>query len=78
MNPRVERAEYLSSKKLKITFKNGECKIFDFSPYLKYPVYQPLKNEVLCQQVKVMNGTVCWDEDIDFDPDRIYLESVKI
>ena len=78
MNPRAEKAEYLSSKKIKITFKNGECRVFDFSPYLKYPIYQPLTNDLLCQQVKVVNGTVCWADDIDFDPDRIYLESVKV
>jgi hypothetical protein len=78
MNPRIAKAEYLSSKKLRITFKNGECKIFDFSPYLQYPVYQPLVNESFCRKVKVINGTVCWDEDIDFDPDRVYSESVAI
>lgn len=78
MNPRIEKAEYLPSKKLKIVFKNGECKIFDFSSYLKFPVYQPLANDTFCRQVKVINGTVCWNEDIDFDPDRVYLESVPL
>lgn len=78
MNPRVENAEYLSGSKLKIEFRNGECRIFDFKPYLDYPVYKPLESEAFARQLHVQNGTVCWGNQLDFDPDTLYLESVPL
>ena len=78
MNPRIQSAEYISHNQVRLVFKNGECRLFDFSPYLNYPVYQPLNNEDFSKQVKVEHGTICWDNGIDFDPDRVYLESIAM
>lgn len=78
MNPRVENVVYLGDNKLKIGFKNGECKIFDFTAYLGYPIYKPLESEAFAMQVHVQNGTVCWGNQLDFDPDTLYLESIPI
>jgi hypothetical protein len=75
MNPRVKDVKYESPYKLIVTFLNNEIKEFSFSSYLNYPVYEPLKDESLCHKVKVVNGTVAWNDEIDFDPDRLYLES---
>lgn len=75
MNPRITQAEYISTYKLLLHFKNEEIKIFDFSSYLNYPVYKPLLDESFCRNVKVFNGTVCWNNEIDFDPDTLYIES---
>jgi hypothetical protein len=75
MNPRISSAEYQSPYKLILTFTNDEVKEFSFSSYLKYPIYEGLKDESYCRKVKVFNGTVVWDEFIDFDPDTLYLES---
>jgi hypothetical protein len=76
MNPRVENAVYLGEHKLKIIFRNGECKIFDFTNYLDYPVYKPLESDQYASQLHVQNGTVCWGNQLDFDPDTLYLESI--
>ena len=75
MNPRIKRAEYKSPHKLIITFLNGELKEFDLRPYLHYPVYENLSDESFCRNVKVVAGTVTWNDEIDFDPDRLYEES---
>jgi len=75
MNPRVQSAEHLSGTLLKLIFNNGECKFFDLGPYLDYPVYQKLKDKNILKQVQVKHGIICWDDEIDFDPDRVYLES---
>lgn len=77
-HPRVSKVEYTSVNKLIITFINGERRLFDFTPYLNYPVYNSLKNEDFSKEVKVCNGTLCWNESIDFDPDRAYVESTPI
>ena len=75
MNPRVKQVEYKSKYKLILTFENDEVKEFDFSAYLEYPVYCPLIDESFSATAGVYNGTVVWSDDIDFDPDRLYLES---
>ncbi|MBS1620216.1 MAG: DUF2442 domain-containing protein [Bacteroidetes bacterium] len=78
MNPRVKKVKYKSPYKLLITFSNGEIKEFDFSSYLNYPVFMVLRNEAFCQKAKVLNGTVIFDEETDFDPDTLYLESKSL
>jgi hypothetical protein len=78
MNPRVKEVKYQSKYKLILTFQNSEVKLFDLSSYLNYPVFENLKNESFCTKAKVINGTVAWDDVIDFDPDTLYLESKSI
>lgn len=75
MNPRVTAVQYENPYKLLLTFTNKEVKEFDFSAYLRYSVYEVLKDEGYCRKAKVLNGTVVWDEFVDFDPDTLYLES---
>jgi hypothetical protein len=78
MNPRIENVACEGKNNLILTFKNGEVKIFDVRPYLKYPVYKELQDEAFFKKAKVFNGTVCWDDAIDFDPDTLYLESKEL
>ncbi len=78
MNPRVIAAKYKSKYKIILTFSNKEVKEFDVSSYLDYPVYSPLKDESFCQKVQVYNGTVIWNDTIDFDPDTLYMESKQL
>ena len=75
MNPRIKEVEYKSKHKLVLTFVNGELKEFNLVPYLHYPIYEQLNDESFCRKAKVFNGTVAWDDIIDFDPDTLYLES---
>ncbi|MDQ6814772.1 MAG: DUF2442 domain-containing protein [Bacteroidota bacterium] len=78
MNPRPVNVEYKSPYKLLITFSNGNGRLFDLQPYLEYPVYNILKDESFCSKAKVKYGTVVWGEEIDFDPDRLFLESKEL
>ncbi len=78
MNPRVKSVTYKSPYRLTIVFENGEHKEFDFSSYLHFPVYISLMDESVCRNVKVIAGTVAWSDEIDFDPDRLYEESIVL
>jgi len=78
MNPRVLTVEYKGGYKLLITFTNKEIKQFDFSAYINYPVYEPLKDEAFCKKVKAIDGIIQWNEDIDFSPDTVYLQSKPV
>lgn len=76
MLPRVISVKTIGSKMLQITFDTHQVRIFDTSKYLHYPVYEPLNNPVYFQKARVFNGTVIWDDAIDFAPETLYLESV--
>lgn len=75
MNPRAIIVEYVSPHKLFIIFSNRQRKLFDLKPYLHYPVYRVLEDERFCCQAFIKQGTVAWNDEIDFDPDLLYLES---
>lgn len=74
MNPKATKHIYRSPCRLEIRFADGEQKLFDLKLYLAYPVYEKLKDESYCAKATVQNGVVVWDEETDFDPDRLYLE----
>jgi hypothetical protein len=78
MNPRVSKVAYAGDHQLLLTFTNNEVKRFDLNNYLQYPVYEPLKDEAFCKKVKVSGGTIEWNDDIDFDPDTLYLEGEPV
>ena len=78
MNPRIKKVEALLPHTLLLTFTNSEVKEFDMSEYLHYPVFISLQDEALFKQATVFNGTVCWNDVIDFDPDTLYLESKQV
>lgn len=78
LNSRVEKVVCVSKNMLELTFKNGEIKIFDVAPYLSYPIYEELKDEAFFNRAYVLNGTVAWDEYIDFDPDILYQEGKEL
>ena len=75
MNPRVAKAKYGGNYQLLLKFTNNEVKVFDMKSYLQYSVYEPLKDEAFCKNLRVLNGIVQWNELIDFDPDTLYIES---
>ena len=75
MNPGVKKVAYRSPYQLHIWFANGEEKLFSLQTYLDVPVYQKLRNEAFASKAYCFNGTVAWDDMIDFDPDTLFLES---
>ncbi|MET0636645.1 MAG: DUF2442 domain-containing protein [Chitinophagaceae bacterium] len=75
MNPRVLLVKYKSPHTLVLTFDNREVRVFNYNNYLTYPVYEALKDENYSKLARVFNGTVVWDDTVDFDPDTLYLES---
>ena len=63
---------------LKITFNNGEIRIFNVSPYLSYPAFEVLRAISLFMQARVAHNTVVWNEDVDIAPENLYLESAPV
>lgn len=78
MNLRVKEVIFQQPHFLLIIFSNNEKKRFSFLPYIQYPVYRKLENAVFAQKAHCANGTVAWDDMIDFDPDTLHLKSEAI
>jgi hypothetical protein len=76
MNPRVTSAVAQKDFTLLITFANGERKFFDVKPYLNIGVFTSLKNFIMFSTAHAEHGIVVWQNNVDFDPDTLYIEGV--
>lgn len=77
MNPRVSNVLSLPNYRLKLTFTSGETGVLDVTPYLDKGIFSELEDLALFKAVLPFNGTVVWPNSLDFDPNTLYLESVK-
>jgi hypothetical protein len=80
MSPEVISAKSEDNFLLRLEFEGNQIRIFDVKPYLNLTVYKPLKNIALFSNPLVKYGTIVWgiEEDIDFCPDTLWLESKPI
>ena len=78
MNPRVSSVTAMPNFILQLEFVGGRRATFDVSPFLHFPVFEPLRETTYFSRVKVDHGTVAWPGGIDFDPDTLYLDSTAL
>ena len=72
----VKEVEPLDDYLLRLTFKNGEQKVFDMKPYLGKGIFQELKDEKIFKSAKISFDTVDWENEADIDPETLYNESL--
>ena len=73
----VKDVEPLDDYLLRLTFKNGEQKVFDMKPYLGKGIFQELKDEKIFRSAKISFDTVEWMNEADIDPETLYFESLS-
>jgi hypothetical protein len=56
-------------------FDNGEKRDIDVSPYLNKGIFSELKEPKVFYSVKAIDGTIQWQNEADFCPDTLYLDS---
>lgn len=78
MNPRVKIVKPQKDYKLYLEFDNGEVKVFDVKPFLSKGIFKELLNSEVFNSVQVTDGSVQWNNEADFCPDTLYLESVSV
>ena len=78
MNPRVKAVSTKKDFKLELEFDNGEYKLFDVKPYIGKGIFRELQNQNNFKSVKVVNGSIRWNNEADFCPDTLYIESVAL
>ncbi len=63
---------------LDIQFNDGSLRKFDVKPYLNYPVFLELKDLGYFKNIKIVFGTVQWENEQDIAPDTLYMEGKHI
>ena len=81
LNPRVKAVQPLPNYGLRLTFTNGEVRVFDMQPYLTVGIFRELRNAEMFNSVRPFLGSVQWRNEADLCPDTLYelsvLESVR-
>jgi hypothetical protein len=70
--PLVVRAEYRGDYKIAVTFNDGLERTLDFAPWLKGPVFEPLRDPAYFRRFFIDGGTVTWPNGADIAPETIY------
>ena len=78
LRPTAINVAVLNNYNLRITFTNGETKIFDVKPYIQGSWYSHLKDISYFSLVKTDGFTIIWPEGQDICPDELYYNSVPI
>ncbi len=78
MSPKAISVEVVDDYELKVSFDNGEARIFDVKPYFGHKVFNELKDEKVFKTVKVKGLSIEWDNGADICPDELYNMSKKI
>ncbi len=70
---RVTAFEILGDYTLRIQFDDGAEQVIDFEPVLYGPVFEPLRNLELFNQVQLVEEVGCleWPNGADFDPETL-------
>lgn len=75
--PRIKEVEVLEDYKLLLIYENGEKRIYDMKPNLKYEAFQKLKDYKLFRKVHAEGETIEWETGEDVSPESLYINSVK-
>ncbi|HSK71142.1 MAG TPA: DUF2442 domain-containing protein [Pyrinomonadaceae bacterium] len=75
---RVVSAKANDDFTLDLKFNDGLIKRFDIKPYLDKGIFKELRDFNYFKNFRVSFGTVQWQNEQDFAPETLYLESVLI
>jgi hypothetical protein len=72
---RVQAVEPLERFRVRITFKDGVQKEIDLEKFLRGEIFEPIrKDPEMFRAVKVVGGTIGWENGADIDPDVLYYD----
>ncbi len=71
---RVKSVQVLEGFKVRLVFTDGSAKTLDLAPYLKGPMFEPLKDPARFREVRVDPEleTLVWPNGADICPDVLY------
>lgn len=72
---RVKSVEPLENFWVRITFQNEVQKEIDLDKFLRGEIFEPIRKDLeMFRAVKVIGGTIGWDNGADIDPDVLYYD----
>lgn len=72
---RVRAVEPLDGFKVHLEFEDGKRKVIDLEPFLWGPIFETMrKKQSIFRSVKVVGGTIAWENGADIDPDVLYYD----
>jgi hypothetical protein len=72
---RIRAVEPLEPFKARLKFADDTEKIVDLEPYLRGPIFEPIRNDPsVFRSMKVDGNTIAWDNGADIDPDVLYYD----
>ena len=75
MRPKAIDVKPLKNYMLELIFDNGEKKLFDVKPYLKFKQFKELENEEEFRKVRIAGLSIEWENGADICPDELYYNS---
>ena len=70
--PSVVEATHDGRVRIRLVFEDTTTKTVDFRPWLKGPVFAPLKDVKYFQRFFLDGGTVAWPNGADIAPEALY------
>jgi hypothetical protein len=78
MSERITKVEPRRSHRLYVEFADGITGVVDLSDRLFGPVFEPLRDAALFDQVSIDEfGAICWPNGADLAPDAVYRRLVE-
>ena len=74
----IKEVEVLEDYKLLLIYENGEKRIYDMKPNLKYDIFKKLEDYELFKKVHTIGETIEWDTGEDVSPESLYLDSILV
>ncbi len=72
---RVKSVEPLENFRVRIVFKNDVQKEIDLEKFLRGEMFEPIRKDAnMFRSVRVIGGTIGWDNGADVDPDVLYYD----
>lgn len=72
---RVKSVEPLENFRVRLIFQNDAQKEIDLEKFLRGEIFEPIRNDPkVFRSVKIVGGTIGWDNGADIDPDVLYYD----
>jgi hypothetical protein len=67
----IVRAQHVVRYLIRLQFSDGVEKTVDFRPWLRGPVFEPLRDLRAFKKFFIAGGTVCWPNGADVAPETL-------
>ena len=72
---RVREVTPLEDYHCRLVFEDGTQKVVNLKPYMHGPIFESILNDIdIFRRVRVVDGTIGWDNGADIDPDVLYYD----